>query len=259
MPRKILSFPQLLFIIGSACILSAVFVERLDLDRSAGWGKIRITLLVFGIALTIGAALAWRYSDKMHSADHWLRSFSNDLRGASLSVIFRDYWFALPICGLVILVYIWFVSSGTWTTWTSPTHYYADLARGLKGGHLYLATKVNPKLLTSPNPYEPLPNGASQGPLDLSYYKGKYYLPWGPTPALVALLIHSIFNWWVGDLYLVFGFLSGLLLVQCLLLVSIWRRYYATLPKWILWMAVLLIGIAGPPLFMLSSYQSARN
>src|SRR5512138_2143011 len=107
---------------------------------------------------------------------------------------------------LVVIIYVWFASSATWTTWESPTRYFADLAKGFQRGHLYMVTKPSPGLLASPDPYELLPGGQIKGPIDVAYYQGRFYLPWGPTPALVVLLFRWLLHWWLGDLQLVFGF-----------------------------------------------------
>ena len=267
-PKKWLSVPLLFVLGGLVTALVAVFAERLGIDSSAGWGRGRIALLVAGILITLIAALAWRGPNKVNAFQQGIHSFVDKLPGtgsirkllgdAQLLDVLRNYWPVIPLCLLVVLIYVWLVSSGTWTAWVSPTRYYADLARGFQQGHLYLPIKVNPALLTSPDPYEPLPSGATQAPIDYAYYQGRYYLPWGPVPALIVLSVRGFFHRWLGDLQLTFGFICGLLLVQCLIAVLLWQRYFRSLPKWTLWMAVLLIGFAGPSPFMLNNYLAAR-
>jgi hypothetical protein len=150
-----------------------------------------------------------------------------------LARILWTYWHASLPAAFVLLVYIWFVSSGTWSTWTSQTRYYADLARGFQKGHLYLAIQVPASLMNSPDPYEPTAAFVSQGPIDYSYYQGRYYMPWGPAPALIVLLFREVAHRWLGDLQITFGFLCGVFLVQCLVLSRIWDRYFQTLPRWL--------------------------
>jgi hypothetical protein len=158
----------------------------------------------------------------------------------------------------IILVYAWFISSGSWTTWDSPTRYYTDLARGFQLGHLYLARNVSPRLLASPDPYNANTAGNILFPLDLSYFDGKYYLAFGPVPALLLVFIHWLSDQWLGDLALAFILICGLYLVQACLSVLLWHRYFPTLPKWTLWVALALIGLAGPVTFMLDIGRSAR-
>lgn len=261
-PKKWIWVPALILIGGLALVLTAVFAEQLGIDPSAGWGRGRIALLFCGLlAMAIGA-LAWIAPSQ--SSALWRRlapaieKFGSHPTVAEWMRASRTYWLALPISAFVILVYVWLVSAGTWSTWTSPTAYYVDLARGFQRGHLYMDIKVPPGLLTSPDPYTPLPNGQTQGPTDLSYYNGKLYLPWGPAPALVVLLFRWLFHWWLGDMQLTFIFLCGLFLAESALLLFIWDRFFRLCPRGLLWLSILLVGLAGPGPFMLSGHFAAR-
>ncbi len=259
-------FPFISMLIGITLAGMAVFADRIGLDPSSGWGKIRIALLIFGVFITICSALLWRYIDETR---WWMRKILSSLENhpiaknarsknsvVYLSGLVKNYWFTLPILVLVILIYVWFVSSGTWVSWVSPTHFYADLTRGFLRGNLYLPIKENSNPLASPGPFTS--GKGAQGPLDVSYFHGKYYLYWGPVPALLLLLIHPIIPWRVGDLQLVFGFVTGVYILQCVLAVVIWDRFFRNLPEYILWLSVLLVGLASPATFILNSYKSAR-
>ncbi|MGZ6316943.1 MAG: hypothetical protein ACXWNQ_06760, partial [Anaerolineales bacterium] len=177
---------------------------------------------------------------------------------ARLRDALRYYWSAIAVVGLVILVYVWFASSGTLTTWNSQTRYYADLARGFQKGHLYLAIKVAPSIIKSPDPYEPVAPWVPQGPVDYAYYQGRYYLAWEPVPALIVLFVQESLHRWLGDLQLSFGFLCGVFALQCLLLTWIWEHYFRALPRWLLFMSILLAGLAGPTTYMLNNYNAGR-
>lgn len=260
--------PILVMIFGILITGSAVFAERLGLDPSTGWGAIRITLLIFGVTMVISAAILWRHIDEARKgARNILSRIENhkvvgsirrDQSIVYISGLIKKYWFTIPILILVILIYIWFISSGTWITWVSPTHLYADLARGFLKGKLYLPIKVSPNLLVSPDPYDASIGLGLQGPLDVSYFKGKYYLYWGPVPALILFLLHPIISWRLGDLQLLFCFLTGIYILLCLLSDLIWDRYFSNLPKYLLWLSIFLIGLAGPATFMLDHYRGAR-
>jgi hypothetical protein len=261
-------FPLIFMISGAAVAGIALFAAQLGLDPSSGWGKTRITILIFGISLVIFAAILWRYLDQ---ALNLLRKIRYTIEnhpvvvGARknhsiiyISGLIKKYWFTFPILLLVVLIYIWFISSGTWLNWVSPTHLYADLARGFLRGKLYLPIKVSSNLLASPDPYNSSIGLGLQGPLDVSYFAGKYYLYWGPVPALILVLFHPLISWRLGDLQLLFGFLIGVYIMQCLLAVVIWDRFFSDLPKYILWLSILLIGLASPATFMLDSSRGAR-
>ena len=148
---------------------TAIFADRLGLDTSMGWGIRRIALLIFGAIMVLGSLLYLRFTKELQHVASKTRHYLEDLplvpairRNTGIADYFRlfkKYWFTLPILLLVTLVYIWFISSGTWFSWVSPTHYYADLARGFLKGNLYLPIKVNPSLLTHPPIHGTLPFG----------------------------------------------------------------------------------------------------
>ncbi len=259
-PRKYSSAASLL--IGVLVALLALAAPLIGVDRSPGWGPGRIALLVVGLFLALVALLVLLDAPGVAVVFGRFGALSARLRkmpaAAALARRLRDYWPLAPISLAVLTLYVWFVSAGTWTTWISPTHYYIDLARGFLQGHLYFAIKVPPDLLRSPDPYALLPNGMPQGPWDVSYYNGKYYSPWGPAPALIEILLYWTAHTWLRDLQLVLGFLFGIYGVAALLAVIVWDRYFSALPRWTLWLSVLLLGFAGPVTFMLDNQMSAR-
>lgn len=259
MPGKWVS---VLFAIGGTAIaLTAIFASRLGIDPSAGWGLSRVMLLIVGLGIALGGPLAWHHWERRGRAGDRLPDLVRTRRVVNQLALpdkLREYGVAMLVFTLVVIIYIWFVSSGTWTAWVSPTRYYADLARGFQQGKLFLPIRVDPALLTSSDPYDPSTNGATQAPLDVSYYHEKYYLPWGPVPALIVLTFRVLLHLWLGDLQLTFAFLCGVFLVQGCMLLTIRETYFRGQPKWLLWLGLLLTGLAGPMTFMLGNYKSAR-
>lgn len=69
--------------------------------------------------------------------------------------------------------------------------YYNPLVDGLRSGHLYLTTPVDPRLLAETDPYNPDRNRDIRLP-DASYYRGHYYLYFGVTPAAALMLPYTI-------------------------------------------------------------------
>jgi hypothetical protein len=65
-------------------------------------------------------------------------------------------------------------------------HHYEYLAEGFLHGHTYLSLEPAPELLRLRNPYDPAAN-APWRLWDASLYNGKFYLYFGPTPALLML------------------------------------------------------------------------
>jgi len=58
-------------------------------------------------------------------------------------------------------------------------------------GQLSLLEEPNPQLTELQNPYDPAQRTVPYH-WDASYYKGKYYLYWGPVPALAFAAVEGI-------------------------------------------------------------------
>ncbi|HVU35376.1 MAG TPA: hypothetical protein VHE61_18205 [Opitutaceae bacterium] len=65
--------------------------------------------------------------------------------------------------------------------------YYNLLIDGFRKGHLYLDIAPDPRLLALSDPYDPAQNDKVRLP-DASYYHGRYYIYFGPTPAVTLML-----------------------------------------------------------------------
>lgn len=72
---------------------------------------------------------------------------------------------------------------------------YARLTDSFQAGRTSLLVKPDPRLLALPDPYRSCPANRLH---DASLYKGKYYVYFGPTPVLIALLPYKL----VTGLYL---------------------------------------------------------
>ncbi len=161
---------------------------------------------------------------------------------------------------LTISVYVWFVSAGTWTTWNSPTRYYANLARGFAKGNLHLPEKPPKELQALPDPYD-YKARAQAGvapPIDVSYYNGKYYLYWGPVPAVALAVVSRVYPRRVGDMQVAFFALCSVFLMQSAFLSAAWRKFFPDLPTWTLWLVVPAAGLTHPNLFVLEHNTGAR-
>src|ERR1041385_1227713 len=104
----------------------------------------------------------------------------------------KNVWAPLAaVCGLVIGVYLCMVRSGMLEVLSSnpADAYYNLLVRGFRAGQLSLQEEVPPGLAQLADPYDPTANAVywafPHRMLDLSYYKGRLYLYFGITPALV--------------------------------------------------------------------------
>ncbi len=75
--------------------------------------------------------------------------------------------------------------------WDADTHnawhQYEYLTEGFAHGHTYLSLQPPPELLALKDPYDPRANGALRL-WDASLYEGRYYLYYGPSPAVALML-----------------------------------------------------------------------
>ena len=103
------------------------------------------------------------------------------------------------VCLIVLAFYSWTVTSSSdpsdweWGPKTGelpahpgPENYYHLLTMGFLSGHLSLPIAPKPELLALQNPFGP--EGAGLRLQDASLYHGKYYLYYGPTPAVTLFL-----------------------------------------------------------------------
>ncbi len=227
----------------------AIFANLLGVDQHPGWSRTRIGLLFFGVVVTLCGVFYYWYANEVNLTARRIQS--------AVEVLPIQY-FTLPIAIIVILIYAWLGSSGKWQTLKPSTYYYDNLAKGFQSAHLYLPIEPDPRLLLLPNPYDLSARKGIEVPLDLSLYKGKFYMYWEPVPALIIIAIKSFRRGLVSDSYLAFGFVCGTFLAQFFLVVAIWRRFFYNLPKWTLQMSLLLVGLAGPAIFMRHNYDIAK-
>ncbi|MGA2137853.1 MAG: tetratricopeptide repeat protein [Verrucomicrobiia bacterium] len=163
----------------------------------------------------------------------------------------KNAWRSLAaVCVLVIGVYVYMAQSGVLEL-VSPNAadtYYSLLVQGFRAGQLSLKKEVPPEFARLADPYDPAVNVPYEGPpyqmLDLSYYKGKFYLYFGITPALilfwpyVALTGHYLFHRQAVAIFCALGFLASAGLLRAL-----WRRYFADVSVAVVAAGALALGL----------------
>ena len=174
----------------------------------------------------------------------------------------KSAWKSLAaVCALVIGVYAYMTQSGVLEL-ASPNAadaYYNLLVQGFRAGQLNLKKDVPPGFAQLADPYDPDANAIYEPPpyrlLDLSYYKGKLYLYFGVTPALilfwpyVALTGHYLFHREAVMIFCALGFLASVGL-----LFAMWRRYFAEVSVGVVAACVLALGLAaGVPVLVSAS------
>jgi len=124
----------------------------------------------------------------------------------------------------VTAFYVWTATSSQYAfKWgTRKIYHYKLLAEGFLSGHLYLAQTPPKEMLALKDPLDPVANGPYRLH-DASLYEGRYYVYFGPVPALTLYLPwRAITGWGIPNnlaviIYLLAGYLFSCLLLFLLL------------------------------------------
>jgi tetratricopeptide (TPR) repeat protein len=162
------------------------------------------------------------------------------------------------VCALVIGVYVCAAHSGVLLSGSlsAADNDYNLLVQGFRAGQLSLKKEVPPGLAQLADPYDPIENALYRfvpyGLHDLSYYKGRLFLYFGVTPALilfwpyVALTGRYLSYGQAGLFVCAMGFLASVYLLR-----SLWRSYFAEVSVWVVAAATLALGLAtGVPVML---------
>ncbi len=154
---------------------------------------------------------------------------------------------------LVLWLYAWTVAPAVSQMGnpTAQTAHYNLLVDGFLGGQLNLKKNAPPELATLADPYDPAQN-APYRLHDASYFQGKFYLYFGPTPALVLLLPYTLvtghYLWHHEAVALLCG--AGFL-VSVGLLCALRRRYFRGVGVGAMALLTLTLGLAnGGPMLL---------
>src|ERR1039458_6806273 len=138
------------------------------------------------------------------------------------------------VCVLVLAIHAYTARLGRLESLTLPAadNYYNLLVQGFRAGHLSLKKEIPAGFTQLADPYDPVANGPYRTlPYrlsDLSYYKGKLYLYWGVTPAVILYWPYVVLTGhYVTDRLAVTIFCAIGILVSVGLLRALWRRYFA--------------------------------
>src|SRR5262249_5931683 len=102
-----------------------------------------------------------------------------------------------------------------------------------------------PELLAAPNPRDP--KLISYWYWDAVYYKGKYFIYWGPVPALFIAAVKSTFGIrWIPDQFAVLFFACMLVGAAAALLYAFFRRHRPGSPFWPALLGLFALAWSGP-------------
>ena len=156
--------------------------------------------------------------------------------------------------------YLFIITAGTFTTWSTWNTNYDLIAEGFRAGHLYIPVPPPPELLARPNPFDW--SNSNLWFLDASLYKGRYYLYWGPLPALMLLAVKTVLRIKdvIGDQYVTFASYTLILIAGALLIDRMTRRLFPQLPASLALLATVAFAYVTPTPFMLATpgiYEAA--
>jgi hypothetical protein len=148
---------------------------------------------------------------------------------ALVAFVFATYWFL--------------VSAGT-HPWPVYGMYHDLQADGFLKGQLNLTIDPAPELVRAKDPYDRV--NMRYWALDASYFKGKYYIYWGPVPALLQAAAKWLWHVRrpVGDGYLMLFFLCFAFLCGALVIRRLARRLFPGLPRWLVGLGMLAFAFA---------------
>jgi len=276
-------FKYVLMAAGLTLLAAAIFAIPLGLDNDAGWGKGRILLALFGTGSLVGASaiqfpsffagILAAISSPINRIrvglinsipGKWCRNYSYRITRTRQSSKFiqdgrnfcqhRVEFFS--ILGVIVSLFlaVWFFTAGRMSVREPNTYYFDQLANGFLAGQLSLLEPPSEQLLAMSDPYDWQARSDQQIPFiwDVSLYNQKYYLYWGPVPALFAAAVKIVYETRVYDAALVFFFYTGILVTTCLTLIHLKKRFFPHSPAWLLGLLVMMIGATAPLLYLIN-------
>ncbi len=228
--------PILFLTDGLLCAFFAIFAYLLGFDPNPDWGRSRVVLSFIGALLI--ALSGFFFTRKL--------DFTKSEKTKAV-FLFGHIW------ALIFVIYAFFITFGNFTTWKASTRYYTQLADAFGKGQLYVDVEPGAALLAAEDPYSSEGRPAfNEEVWDLSLYKGKLYLYWGPVPALLLIPIQLALHTNLADIYLVYFFLCGLLIINSLILLKLRQLFFPDIPAWNAGISILLIGLILPILWSLN-------
>ncbi|MET0391445.1 MAG: hypothetical protein ABW321_36055 [Polyangiales bacterium] len=142
-------------------------------------------------------------------------------------------------------------TAGTFGTLVWRTEYYNLAAEGFRLGQLALPVTPHPMLLAQPNPYDPALR--TLWLWDAILWQGRYFIYWGPVPALCLLAWKTLAGYAdkVVDQWLVLAFMLGRLYAGAGLIWSLARQANRPAPVWASALAVSVFALASPTPFVM--------
>ncbi|HLF37732.1 MAG TPA: hypothetical protein VI520_07345 [Anaerolineales bacterium] len=244
-----------------AAVLAASFGSLLGLDPDLKWGGVRLMVLGGGLAV-LGIFAADRILARIDLG--LLRRNKPQLSEGTPPVLTSE-----PITGArsmtlprgqlalffltTIFIYLGLATVWNWPRWPKSTYRYDSLAEAFAKGNVALSIQPSPALADLDNPYDPAAREGIQVISDLSYFDGRYYMYWGPTPAALSAVWLLAGGSPISDALIVFLSISVMFVFSALLVLDLQRKYFPNMPPWLVAGSLVLVATAHPALWTLNS------
>lgn len=169
----------------------------------------------------------------------------------------RAWFFALLVA---VCWFYGFIGAAGMPDWPVYGVYHDLQANGFLSGHLSLPIQPDPHLLQAKNPYDY--SNVNYWWLDASFYKGKYYMYWGPVPALCDAAVKWLLGIRasLGDQYLAVFFHCMTFWCGALLVERLVTRLFSARARGFIALGALVFAFANPSphgVATASTYQTA--
>jgi hypothetical protein len=187
---------------------------------------------------------------RLFPALYWFDRTPKNSRGRAFH--WAGVW---TVLAAVSLLYVFLGTAGTFAELPGQSDSYDRMAEGFRAGHLYIEETPSRALLAKDDPYADKYTGL--GLWDASLYGGRYYLYWGPVPALFVIAFKTItaFPRAVSDQWLTLIFMLGRFYAGAALILALCRMRVVSPPSWAVALAVGVFGLAGPSPFIVARPQ----
>jgi len=164
----------------------------------------------------------------------------------------RTLLWTAPILLALSVFYLFLASAGTFHDLQTQRDYYDLMAEGFRAGHLYIKDVPSPELLAKDDPFRY--ENIQLWIWDATLYKGRYYLYWGPVPALLLLAYKIVMGSHerITDQWPTALFMIGRLWAGAALILSIASRAKLRQPPWIACLAIAVFGLGNPTPFIVA-------
>ncbi len=267
-------------LLGIVALVVSILAYQFGIDHNQEWGLQRVVLASLGILLILLSAYIHSFTFFKHLAirlstqtflKHFIQSiqkiksmtsspsheklegFRKPRYSSRNNVTKSNHAQLWVIAGSVIAIIIatWFITNGTFFTWIPDSNYFDRLANAFLKGSFSLLEKPPTDLLALPNPYDWRVREGINYIWDASLFEGKYYLYFGPVPALVAMVVKWFHQFTVDDQYILMFFYAGFVISLAMVLHWTQKTFFLKTPVWTVLIFTLLGGLCVPVLWLM--------